>query len=574
MKDTLNLPKTAFPMKANLTQREPEMLKSWDEKKVYERIREARKGGETFVLHDGPPYANGHIHHGHVLNKILKDFIVKSKNMTGKNTVYVPGWDCHGLPIEHNVEKEFRKKKLELETSAIRKACRDYAEGFIKVQRDEFSRLGILGEWDDPYFTMSYDYEATIARQFSEFVKKGYVYKGKKPVHWDWASRTALAEAEVEYQDHTSPSVFVEFPLESSPEKLAPELAGKNVNIIIWTTTPWTLPANMAIAFHPDFEYVAWEVGDKVYIFAEGLGEAVKEKCNLVDGKVLCKIKGAEFEGKKARHPWIGRSSLFVLANYVTLEAGSGCVHTAPGHGADDYFTGVKYGIEVLSPVDDYGRFTDEVEHWEGMNVFKANPEIVEFMRKRGCLLGFEEITHSYPHGWRSKKPVIFRATEQWFIKIDHDNLRQVALDAIKNTGWIPTWGEERISNMIANRPDWCISRQRSWGVPIIAFTRKDTGETVLDHVIIDHVADLFDGYGADIWFDWPVEKLLPEGYEVRVVRRIWKKKMTFLMSGSTAVSAMLQCWATEKICPGHLTSIWKAVTSIVAGSTALCSAA
>lgn len=514
MKETLNLPKTDFKMKANLSQREPEMLNEWDAFGLYGQIRQARKDAELYVLHDGPPYANGNIHYGHVLNKILKDLVVKSRTMMGRNAVYVPGWDCHGLPIEHKVEKEFRKKKKELDTRAIRAACREYADKYIKIQREEFSRLGVLGEWEQPYFTMSHQYEATIAREFAKFVRGGYVYKGKKPVHWDWASHTALAEAEVEYHDHSSPSVYVGFPLASDPAALDPALAGKDLKIIIWTTTPWTLPANMAIAFHPDFDYLAWEHDGEVYIFAEGLREEVISRCGLEGGEVLAKIKGSAFERLSARHPWIDRESLLVLGNYVTLESGTGCVHTAPGHGADDFFTGQKYGIEVYCPVDDNGKFTDDVEHWAGENVFKANPLIVAFMQEHGCLLHHEEFLHSYPYGWRSKKPVIFRATEQWFIKIDHEGLREKALEWIDKTEWYPAWGEERIHNMIANRPDWCISRQRSWGVPIIAFSRKDTGEVILDADLVEHVADLFEEHTADIWFEWPVEKLLPENYE------------------------------------------------------------
>lgn len=514
MKDTLNLPKTEFPMKANLLQREPEMLAWWQERDIYRAIRAARAASPRFVLHDGPPYANGNIHRGHALNKVLKDVVVKSRTMMGYNAPYVPGWDCHGLPIEHKVEKELREKKAPMSTADIRSACRTYAQKYIDIQREEFRRLGVLGEWEAPYYTMSYHYEATIARQFAAFVRGGYVFKGLKPVHWDWASRTALAEAEVEYHDHVSPSVYVAFPLKDDPAKLHPALAGKNVEIIIWTTTPWTLPANMAIAFHPDFEYHAIEQDGRAFICAAGLEESVRQKCGLGAAKLIAALPGTAFEGMAARHPWIDRDSRFVLATYVTLDSGSGCVHTAPGHGADDFFTGQKYGIPVYSPVDDHGRFTDDVEHWAGINVFKANPLIVEFMRERGCLLQHEDFSHSYPYGWRSKQPVIFRATEQWFIAIDHDGLRRKALERIAATKWFPAWGEERITNMIAGRPDWCISRQRSWGVPIIAFSRKDTGEVILDADLVDHVADLFEQHGADVWFEWPVEKLLPAGYQ------------------------------------------------------------
>jgi isoleucyl-tRNA synthetase len=515
MKETLNLPKTSFSMRANLTQKEPELLAEWDSRQIYRKIREARAGAPTFVFHDGPPYANGDIHHGHVLNKTLKDIVIKSKTMGGFNSPYLPGWDCHGLPIEHKVEKELRAKSKPLETHIIRKACRAYAQKYVEIQRKGFVRLGVFGEWDHPYLTMSYGYESAIARQFARFVRQGFVYKGKKPVHWDWVSRTALAEAEVEYHDHTSPSVYVAFPMPDETARLDPALGGKDVRIIIWTTTPWTLPANMAIAFHPDFTYLAWEKDGVVYIFAEGLAEQVKEKCGLAGGTLLARIPGSAFDRLRARHPWIDRDSVLVLADYVTLESGTGCVHTAPGHGADDFFTGMKYGIDIYSPVDDDGCFTDDVEHWAGMNVFDANAPIVEFMQQKGCLLAVENFQHSYPYGWRSKAPVIFRSTEQWFVSIDHENLRERALDWIRKTTWYPSWGEERISNMVANRPDWCISRQRSWGVPIIAFKRTDTGESIIDADLVDHVAGLFEQHGADVWFEWPVEKLLPDGYPV-----------------------------------------------------------
>ena len=516
MKDTLNLPATSFPMKANLAQREPEILARWGEEDIYGQIRKARAESPSFVLHDGPPYANGHIHHGHVLNKILKDIVVKSKTMAGFNSPYLPGWDCHGLPIEHGVDKLLGEKKKQMTTAQVIEECRKYARKFIDFQRVEFRRLGILGEWDDPYFTMKFSYEAEIARQFAAFVRGGYVYNGLKPVHWDPVSKTALAEAEVEYHDHTSPSVYVAFPLGVDPAEIDPSLAGKDAEVIIWTTTPWTLPANMAIAFHPDFTYVAYEHGDKVYIFAEGLMFAVQNACGFEGGseKILARFKGRKMEGLKARHPWIDRDSVFVLADYVTLEAGTGCVHTAPGHGADDYFTGVAYGIPVYSPLDNAGCFTDDVEHWAGVNVFDANPLIVEFMRGHGCLLHDEEFEHTYPFGWRSKSPVIFRATEQWFFRVDHNRLRERAIEAIKETKWIPAWGEERMERMLVGRPDWCISRQRVWGVPIIAFHCEDCGEAILDAELVERAADKFEDGGAACWYELAVEEFLPDGFK------------------------------------------------------------
>jgi len=467
MKDTLNLPRTSFPMKANLAQREPEVLSRWDKEDVYGQIRSARAGRPTFVLHDGPPYA-----------------------LLGE-------------------------RKKEMSTAEIVGECRKYAQKYIDIQREEFRRLGVLGEWDDPYYTMKFSYEAEITRQFAAFVRGGYVYKGLKPVHWDPVSRTALAEAEVEYHDHTSPSVYVAFPFDGDPADIDPALSGKDVEVIIWTTTPWTLPANMAIAFHPDFDYIAFEQGDKVYLFAEGLAFAVQSACGFEGGaeKILARFKGSQLEGLKARHPWIDRESVFVMADYVTLDAGTGCVHTAPGHGADDYFTGVAYGIPIYSPVDDSGCFTADVEHWAGINVFDANPLIVEFMRERGCLLHDEEFVHSYPFGWRSKSPVIFRATEQWFFSVDHDNLRGRALEAIAETKWIPAWGEERMANMLKSRPDWCISRQRVWGVPIVAFHCDDCGEAILNADLVMRAADVFEREGAASWFERPAEDFLPEGF-------------------------------------------------------------
>lgn len=514
MKDTLNLPKTEFPMKANLSRREPEILERWEKHKVYDAIRAARAGAPTFVLHDGPPYANGHIHHGHVLNKILKDFVVKSKSMAGFNCPYVPGWDCHGLPIEHAVDKLLGEKKKEMSPVEIINECRKYAQKYIGIQKEEFSRLGGLGEWDNPYYTMHPSYEATIARQFATFVREGYVYKGLKPVHWDPVSRTALAEAEVEYHDHVSPSVYVTFPMKDDPARIDPALAGKNVEIIIWTTTPWTLPANLMIAFHPDYDYVTYELGDRVFIFAEGLAFSVQGACNLQAGDVIARFKGSVLEGLKARHPWIDRDSLLVLADYVTLDAGTGCVHTAPGHGADDYHTGVQYGMNIYSPVDDDGCFTDDVEHWAGMNVFDSNMQIVDFMRDHGCLLHHEDYEHTYPYGWRSKAPTIFRSTEQWFFKVDHKDLRERALTAVKETKWIPAWGEERMVNMLIHRPDWCISRQRIWGVPIVAYHCTDCREYILDADLIEHAADIFEEKGAPSWFELPVEEFLSSDFK------------------------------------------------------------
>jgi isoleucyl-tRNA synthetase len=516
IKNTLNLPKTSFSMKANLPKREPQVLEAWSEVDVYRRIRESRRGRPTYVLHDGPPYANGEIHMGHAINKILKDLIVKSQTLLGFDAPYVPGWDCHGLPIEIKVDQSLGPRKASMSKVEIRRECRRYAERFIELQRREFKRLGIFGEWDDPYLTMAYRYEADITRAFGEFVGRGFVYKGLKPVHWCFSCRTALAEAEVEYEDHTSPSVYVAFPVRSDLGDLDPALAGRDWSVVIWTTTPWTLPANLAIAFHPDFEYSAVRVGGRGYIVATELLKSVADKARWTGVEEVARVRGRALEGRKARHPWIDRDSVFVLGDYVTLEAGTGAVHTAPGHGQDDYVTGVRYGLEILNPVDDAGRFQPEVELFGGLPVFEANPKIVEHLRSIGALLGFEEFSHSYPHCWRCHNPILFRATPQWFIALDHEGFRERVLDEIKRVHWIPAWGEERIGNMVRDRPDWCISRQRAWGVPITVFYCESCGETLLDKSVIDHVAGVFEAEGADAWYAREAKDLVPPGTACR----------------------------------------------------------
>ncbi len=516
IKDTLNLPRTSFAMKANLPQREPEMLKYWDQIDVYGLIRKARAGSPSYVLHDGPPYANGPIHMGTAINKILKDIIVKSRSMMGFNAPYLPGWDCHGLPIEIKVDQTFGAKKASMSKVAIRQECRKYAERFIDVQRKGFKRLEVFGEWANPYSTMSFSYEAEIARAFGDFVGKGMVYKGLKPVHWCYSCGTALAEAEVEYEDHTSPSVYVAFPMKSDLSELYPELRGRDWSIVIWTTTPWTLPANLAIALHPGYDYSAVLVEGKGYVVATGLLEAVSHKCGWTDVREVARFRGRTLERLLARHPFIDRDSLLVLGDYVTLEAGTGCVHTAPGHGHDDYVTGQAYGLEVLCPVDDKGCFTKSVEHFAGMHVFDANMKIVDHMRKTGSLLHYEPFQHTYPHCWRCHNPILFRATPQWFISLDKDGYRERVLQAIKDVRWIPAWGEERIGNMVRDRPDWCISRQRDWGVPIVAFYCVACDEIQLDRDIIHHVAGIFEREGADAWYARTPGELLPEGTRCR----------------------------------------------------------
>ena len=521
LKSTLNLPRTDFPMKANLPQVEPRRLEEWRASDLYGRVRAARKGDPPFVLHDGPPYANGHIHLGTALNKVLKDVVVRSQRMLGHDAPYLPGWDCHGLPIELQVDKNLGAKKREMTPVAFRRACREYAEKFVAIQRSEFERLGIMGEWDHPYLTMAPSYQAAIVRQLAVFVEKGLVYKAKKSVHWCISCRTALAEAEVEYdENHVSPSIDVRFPLaEPDALKLAgryPALAGKKVSAVIWTTTPWTLPANLAVAFHPEANYGFYPVEgtNDVVLIADALRDAATARWKGPRlAAPLAVVKGAELEGVRFRHPWIDRDSPGVLGDYVTLDTGTGVVHTAPGHGWDDYLTGVRYGLEIYCPVDEGGRFTPEVEHFAGKRVFEANPELVRFLEQRGALLASGTETHSYPICWRCKNPIIFRATEQWFIALDKGGLRQQALDAIGRVAWYPAWGEDRIRGMIETRPDWCISRQRLWGVPIPAFYCKACKTPVLTAEVLRRVADLFEKDSADAWYEMAAAELLPAGF-------------------------------------------------------------
>ena len=509
---TLNLPKTDFPMKANLAKREPEILKEWEAKRIYDQLSRQAKGRIKYILHDGPPYANGNIHIGTALNKVLKDFVVKSKFMAGYDSQYVPGWDCHGLPVEHEVEKSFGSKKGELSIVEVRKRCRDYAAKFVDIQREEFKRLGVFGDWENPYLTMNFKYQATIVKEFAKFLLDGSVYKGKKPVHWCPTCKTALAEAEVKYEDHRSPSIYVKFKMVSKIEDDFPSLRGKPISVIIWTTTPWTIPANLAIAVHPDFTYVAVDVKGEVYILAEGLLETVMEKFGIGTYQVLEKFPGKRLEGLKCRHPYLDRDSLLILASYVTLDAGTGCVHTAPGHGQEDYESGVQYGLDVYSPVDDDGRFTEEVPFFAGQFVFDANDAVNEKLKEVGALLKVEMMEHFYPYCWRTNDPIIFRATEQWFISMDKKGLRQNALRSINEVTWIPPWGKDRIYGMVENRPDWCISRQRAWGIPITVFYCSACKQPLVNQETIQHIVHLFEEKGADIWFEEGVHHLLPKG--------------------------------------------------------------
>ncbi|RMG03080.1 MAG: isoleucine--tRNA ligase [Nitrospirae bacterium] len=511
-KDTLNLPKTAFPMKANLTQREPEFLKLWEERDIYKKMIMKNEGNPPFILHDGPPYANGHIHMGHALNKVLKDIIVKYKSMKGFYSPYVPGWDCHGLPIELQVDKKLGKKKHETSITEKRKLCREYAERFVGIQREEFRRLGVFGDWESPYLTMTYPYESAIAEEFIRFIKSGHVYKGKKPVHWCPSCVTALAEAEVEYNDKVSPSIFVRF--KATEETTRSLLTGddRTLYFVIWTTTPWTLPANLALAVNPEVEYSVIGKDGEAYIVAKDLAGKLSERIGL-DGDLVKTLKGSELEGYTAKHPFIDRLSKVITGEFVSTEEGTGIVHIAPGHGEDDYLAGLRYGLDIYAPVDDLGRFTTEDADLKGEFVFKANERIIEILRENSSLMGSGDITHSYPHCWRCKKPVIFRATEQWFISVDKDGLRNNCLDEIDRVRWIPHWGKERIRGMVERRPDWCVSRQRAWGVPITVLNCKNCGDFVKDDAFFDRVVEVFRRQGSDAWFNLSVDELLPDGY-------------------------------------------------------------
>ncbi len=549
LKATLTLPQTTFPMKANLPQNEPLRLAHWVSLRLYEELRKAGKGRPVYLLHDGPPYANGPIHLGHALNKGLKDFVVKSKTMAGFSSPYVPGYDCHGLPIEIKVDEKLGHKKLEMPVPAVLDACRAYAQKYVDLQTQQFERIGCFGRWDAPYKTMARSYEARTLEAFYGFLEKGFVYRGLKPVYWCIHDRTALAEAEVEYADHTSPSVYVRYRLTSGPAAIDPALAGREVSAIIWTTTPWTLPASLAVAFHPDFDYVALEVGappdqqqtsgapslpqarvgshDPVYVVAADLASQVVAACKLGPVKELARFKGAVLDRVTFQHPFLDRSVLGVLATYVTADTGTGAVHTAPSHGADDFYTGQKYGLDPTTRVDAGGHIHYDPATWhsanppafDGLNVWKANPVIVAMLEERGALLGGAQLQHSYPHCWRCHHPIIFRATEQWFISLEtpmkrgdgsETTFRQLAIEEIGKVVWDPAWGKERITNMIATRPDWCISRQRIWGVPIAVFMCGGCNEPIVDAALNKKIVDLFEHDGAEAWHTAPIETLLP----------------------------------------------------------------
>ena len=507
-KDSLNLPKTDFPMKANLKVTEEKILQEWEENKLYENlIKQAQNRSKTFILHDGPPYANGHIHLGTALNKILKDIIVRFKLMSGYNTPFVPGWDCHGLPIEHNVDKTL-KSKDSISKSEKRKLCREYAGRFVDVQRQEFKRLGSIGRYDDPYLTMNYSYEANTVRKLADFIKNGGLYRANKPIYWCSSCKTALAEAEVEYAQKSSPSIYVKFRIKSNLEDIInyAEIGEKDIFAVIWTTTPWTIPSNLAISLNPDFEYSFVDNGKEIFILEESLADELMKKFGYQGYRIITKTNGKNLENKIAAHPFINRDSLLILGSHVKKDAGTGLVHTAPGHGDDDYAIGLKYNLPAYAPVNNEGRFLKDVDTFAGMHVFESNPHVIEKLKEVGALVLEEKIDHSYPHCWRCKNPVILRSTKQWFISMGINNLRDKSLEAVESVNWIPKWGIDRISGMLETRPDWCVSRQRSWGVPITAFYCKNCGEAFIDYDLTLKIAGEFEKYGADLWFDKPAD--------------------------------------------------------------------
>ncbi|SHK09608.1 isoleucine--tRNA ligase [Desulforamulus aeronauticus] len=502
---TLNLPQTEFPMRGNLPQREPEILKQWQEMDLYNKVQEKNQGKTKYILHDGPPYANGHIHLGHTLNKVLKDMIVKYRSMSGYDSPYIPGWDTHGLPIEQQAIKQLGINRHQIDPVEFRKKCKDYALEFVNIQSEEFQRLGVRGDWARPYITLLPQYEATQIRVFGEMAKKGYIYKGLKPVYWCASCETALAEAEVEYADKTSPSIYVKFAVKDGKGVLPEDAA-----LVIWTTTPWTLPANVAISVHPEFEYVLALVKGQKVVVAKELLAAFKKVMETEEAEILATYKGEQLDRVVCHHPFVERDSLIILGDHVTLEAGTGAVHTAPGHGEDDFIVGKKYNLPVLAPIDNKGKFTAEGGKFAGQFILDANKTIIDELKEREALMGHAQIKHQYPHCWRCKQPIIFRATEQWFASVE--GFRQDALNAIRNVKWVPEWGQNRIYNMVEGRGDWCVSRQRTWGVPIPIFYCNDCGKEIITEETIAHIQKLFKEYGSDIWFAKDANELVPPG--------------------------------------------------------------
>src|SRR5581483_1154642 len=528
---TLNLPSTRFPMRANAPVREPEMVARWDGERLYERMLELRSAAPVFLLHDGPPYAHGYMHMRHVMNRVLKDIVVKYKHLAGYRAPYVPGWDCHGLPIELGVEQEIgRAKKATLDAVEIRRLCKESALGFVDAQRSEVRRLGVVGDWEHPYLTLAPDYEAEEVRVLGRIATTGALYRSKKPVYWCASCETALAEAEVEYEEKRSTSVYVRFPAAGGRDGAtaralvtaareagasASDVEGAEFAMVAWTTTPWTLPANLALAVNEDLDYVGLRVRGEVLIVAEGLADAFVGATGVAEdaGAPRLRFAARRLEGLEFRHPWLDRTVPVVAGEHVTLESGTGIVHTAPGHGQEDYEIGLRHGLPVYSPVDAAGRFTSEVPELAGQKVFDADARVVEILERAGALVAKGTIRHSYPHCWRCKNPLLFRGTEQWFVSMEKTRLRERALAEIERVQWVPPWGRDRIHGMIATRPDWCISRQRLWGVPIVAVYCESCGEAHLTEEIAEHVAAIFEREGSDAWFARPAEELLPPGF-------------------------------------------------------------
>ena len=512
---TLNLPNTSFAMKANLPLREPTQLAVWEKEKLYHKIREKRAGAEKFVLHDGPPYANGDIHVGTVLNKVLKDMVVKYKTMSGYDSPYIPGWDCHGMPIEHKVAEKHKVENTKEGVIKFRKACKDYALKYVDIQRGQFKRLGILGDWEHPYLTLDHGYEATIISTFARLVKEGYIYKGLRPVLWCINHRTALADAEVEYEDDKAAAIFVKFEITEGLKNIF-DPKGAKAYFLIWTTTPWTIPANLAVALNPKLEYSVIKTDGIYYILAGKLSESVAGKAGFKYETVKSGIKGSVFEGVKYRHPFMEKDGVAILGEHVTDEDGTGVVHTAPGHGEDDFIVGKKYSLPAFCPVDASGAYTEDVPLFKGKKVFAANPEVISLLKEKGALVHTEEVGHSYPHCWRCHKPVIFRTTEQWFMSVEHKDLRSKMLQMVKNVGWHPASAENRMAGMLSGRPDWCLSRQRYWGVPLPILYCEDCAEPVTDGATLDHITAVFAKEGSDAWFEKEAPDFVLPGYKCK----------------------------------------------------------
>lgn len=539
---TLNLPQTDFPMRGNLPQREPEIQKFWEEEKIYRKLQDNAKkqGFPKFILHDGPPYANGHIHTGHALNKTLKDIVVKFHAMRGFYTPYVHGWDTHGLPIEQQVIKESKVNRHELSTLEFRQKCKEYALKFQEIQESEFKRLGVWGNWEESYMTLMPKFEAKQIEVFGQMAKKGFIYKGLKPVYWCASCETALAEAEIEYKDKESPSIYVRFQVTDGKGKI-PEKDGW---FVIWTTTPWTIPANLAICLHPEYIYSLLKSGGQYYLVARELVESFAKETGIGDLETVKEFNGRELEGIKCLHPFMGWESPIILGEHVTLDTGTGCVHTAPGHGIEDFEVGMRYGLKIFSPVTNVGTFTDEASKYSGMKLYEANPVIIKDMEESGHLLKSGKIVHQYPHCWRCKNPVTFRATEQWFASVE--GFRQQALESIKSVNWIPSWGEDRIYNMVEGRTDWCISRQRTWGVPIPIFYCEACGKEIINDETIEAVKNLFEREGSDAWFKYEAKDILSFGINCPSCGANKFRKETDIMdvwfdSGSSHLSVLTQ---------------------------------